>query len=122
TLVFFSLGFLMTFSLVQEKTRPPEGMKDPVLKREVVMLIQKWSVSKKWTQRVEDAYIESTEWEDLLENEKVIGRQILCVVITKQSKMCQWKEFLVRQDFNGSRYGKSYVFGELPGVYKTSCH
>ena len=100
---------------------PAEGMTDATLKKEILGLIQKWAVAKKWTQEVSSTYIKSTGWEDLRENGKVVGRQIVCVVIMTQNGNCKWQEYIVRQDYSSGAYGASYVFGELPGAYATAC-
>lgn len=101
--------------------KPAVGSLDGELNAEVNTLIKNWAVAKKWPQDVNSSYVSSNDWADMMQNGRVIGREIHCVVIMVQNGVCQWKEFLVRQDYVKGSYGKSYVYGELPGAYKTDC-
>lgn len=101
--------------------KPNEGMTDASMKKEALSLIKDWSVAKKWPQTVASTYIKSTDWETLKSGKIVTARQITCVVIMSSNGNCQWKEYLIRQDYTNGAYGKSYVFGELPGGYATDC-
>ncbi|UKN01162.1 hypothetical protein K6119_15640 [Paracrocinitomix mangrovi] len=112
---------LSSDAVAADKPKPAEGLTDSSLKTEVNTLIKNWAVAKKWPQSVSSSYISSKEWTDMMSNGRVIGREIHCVVIMSQNGVCQWKEFLVRQDYVKGSYGKSYVYGELPGAYKTDC-
>lgn len=101
---------------------PGEGMTDAGLKADVHTQIQKWAIAKSWTQTVERSFIKSTEWNPIKQGARILGREIVCVVIYSKNGVCLWREFLVRQDYNGSAYGQSYVYGELPGGYTTPCN
>ncbi|MCB9223608.1 MAG: hypothetical protein R2780_04420 [Crocinitomicaceae bacterium] len=102
--------------------KPSAGMDDTALNTEVNSLIKDWSVAKKWTQTVVSSYIVSSNWSDITSNGRVVGRELKCAVIMTQNGGCQWQEFLVRQDYVKGSYGKSYVYGELPGAYPTPCN
>lgn len=109
-------------SISESYPKPAEGMTDAALQKEIFTAIKNWSIAKKWPQTLESTYIKSTDWETL-KNTKgaVTGRQITCVYIMSSNGECQWKEYIVRQDYTNGTYGKSYVFGELPGGYATEC-
>lgn len=109
-------------SIAQSNPKPAAGMTDANLNKEVYDLIKAWSIAKRWPQTLESAYIKSTDWEILKTGSRIIGRQITCVYIMSSNGECQWKEFIVKQDYTDGTYGKSYVGGELPGGYATSCN
>ncbi len=100
---------------------PAEGMKDAGLKADVHTQIKAFATSNKWPQTVERSYIKSTDWTPLKQGAKILGREIRCVVIYSKNGACQWQEFSIQQDFNGSAYGKSYVQGVVPGGFSTPC-
>lgn len=100
---------------------PAEGMKDAGLKADVHTQIKAFATSNKWPQTVERSYIKSADWTPLKQGAKILGREIRCVVIYSKSGACQWQEFSIQQDFNGSAYGKSYVQGVVPGGFSTPC-
>lgn len=85
-------------------------------------LIQKWSVTKNWPQKVKRSFVTSNDW-TIKRNAKgeIVYRSITCVVVMIQNGSCSWKEYYVHQDYNGSAYGKSYVYGEGQGQYATDC-
>ena len=100
---------------------PAEGLKDSGLKADVHTQIKAFATSNKWPQTVERSFIKSTDWIPLKQGAKILGREIRCVVVYSKGGACQWQEFSIRQDFNGTGYGKSYVHGVVPGGFSTDC-
>ncbi len=104
------------------KPLPPTGKLDASENEVINEIIRKWAVQKRWPQAVNSAYAQSDDWEIVRGSMgQILRRTMQCVVIMDKNGACSWKNFIVHQDYNGSSYGSSYVYGELPGQYKTDC-
>lgn len=101
---------------------PAKGSLDASEGKVANELIQQWAIQKNWPQQVKSSFVKSNDWE-IVKNAKgaILHRSITCVVIMDQNGSCSWKEFYVHQAYNGSGYGKSYVYGEGQGQYATDC-
>ncbi len=113
---------LLNDSKAEAYPLPKEGMTEQALKSEVHEAINAWAKTRNWSQTVERSFIKSTEWETLRQGTKTIGRQARAIVIYSKNGTCEWKEFAIQQDYNGSSYGKTYVTGEMPGGFAVKCN
>jgi hypothetical protein len=102
---------------------PAEGMTDASLKSDALTLIKAWATQRRWPESVMSAYIKSTEWSTLRNRNTgaITGRELVAVVYHKKNTACAWREFVVRQDYNGSSYGKGYIQGESQASYPIDC-
>lgn len=104
------------------KPLPDAGKLDASENEDVNTIIRKWAIQKRWPQAVNSAFAISNDWEIVRGSKgQILRRTMQCVVIMDQNGSCSWKQFVVHQDYDGSKYGQSYVFGEHPGQYKTDC-
>lgn len=106
-----------------EKPMPvASAMNTGTLKTEATTLTKQWAQGR-WQQEVQYAYITGSDW-NILRNSfgVIIGRNISGIAVMKDKDgTCRWEEIALRQDYNGSTYGKTYFSWESTLIVPVDC-
>lgn len=99
------------------------SLNTPQLSKEATELTQKWAQAR-WSQELQYVFVSGKEW--FIHRNKVTGiilaRGIWCVAIMKEKDgSCRWEEVYIKQDFDGSNYGKSYFANETTVIVPVDC-
>jgi hypothetical protein len=103
---------------------PDPGMKDVKLSAEALVAVQAHATTAKWTQKIEYCYIKSKDWSIITDKATgaIKGRTIRMIAVMKnENGACQWEEVEVKQDYNGSTYGKTYYSGNTQAIITIDC-
>lgn len=103
---------------------PEPGMKDAKLCAEALAVVQAHAKTAGWPQKIEYCYIKSKDWYILTDKATgaIKGKTIRMIAVMKNTNgACQWEEFEVKQDFNGSTYGKTYYSGNTRAIIPIDC-
>lgn len=107
-----------------EKPMPAaSAMNTGTLKSEATILTKEFAKGR-WAQEVEYAFITGKEWYTLRNKITgiITGRAISAVAVMKDKDgSCRWEEISIRQDYNGTDYGKSYFGGESSIIVPVDC-
>lgn len=107
-----------------EKPMPAaSAMNTGQLKIEATELTKAFAKGR-WSQEVIYSYISGAEWYTLRNKLTgvITGRVISAIAIMKTDDgSCKWEEISIRQDYNGSTYGKSYFGGESTVIIPVDC-
>lgn len=92
------------------------------LKTEATALTKAWAQGR-WAQEVQYSFIIGKEWNILRNNLGVIiGRNIAGIAVMKDKDgTCRWEEIALRQDYNGTAYGKTYFSWESTLIIPVDC-
>ena len=93
------------------------------LKTDATVVTKAFAVGR-WSQEVLYSYIMGKEWFIIKTpvTGVITGRVISAIAIMKDdSGQCKWEEISIRQDYNGSTYGKSYFGGESTVIIPVDC-
>ncbi len=103
---------------------PDPGMKDAKLSEEALVAVQAHATTAGWTQKIEYCYIKSKEWTIITDKATgaIKGRTMRMIAVMKNANgACQWEEVEVKQDYNGSAYGKTYYSGNTQAIITIDC-
>ncbi|MEN9441446.1 MAG: hypothetical protein RLZ33_1523 [Bacteroidota bacterium] len=102
---------------------PAQGLVDPKLSAEGFGFMKQEAASHNWPQKLEYAYIKSKDW--VITRHKTTGvplyRSLVIVTVMTSNGKCQWEESFIKQDYNGSTYGKSYFGGNSGNIVPAEC-
>ena len=103
---------------------PEPGMKDTKLSNEALTVVRSHATTAGWTQKIEYCYVKSKDW-TIITNKltnTIVARTIRLIAVMKNTNgSCQWEEVEVKQDFNGSTYGKTYFSGNTQQIITLDC-
>jgi hypothetical protein len=103
------------------KPLPKQGMTDPKLKADALDLIQRTATAYQWKEKVEYAYIVSTEWE--IRRHPITDvplKRIVKAIVVMQTPQGNYKRegFYVAQDYTGNgNYGQTYMLYNDQRIY-----
>jgi len=103
---------------------PDPGMVDAKLSAEALAVVQAHAQTAGWTQKIEYCYVKSKDWSIITDNltGAIKARTIRMIAIMKNTNgACQWEEVEVKQDYNGSGYGKTYYSGNTQAIITVDC-
>ena len=101
----------------------PSSMKDATLCDQALDAVKKQAAVARWTQTISYCYIKSSDW-SIIRNAYGVttGRTIRMIAVMKNpAGECQWEEVEVKQDYNGTTYGKTYFSGEVQIIVTVDC-
>ncbi len=102
---------------------PTRGMTDPKLISESLAFIKKEAASRNWPQTVDYCYLKSNDWvvtRNITTGLPVYRTLVFVTVLTSNGK-CQWEESFLKQDYDGTAYGKSYFGGNSGNLVPVDC-
>jgi hypothetical protein len=103
---------------------PEPGMVDTKLSADALVVVQAHATTAGWTQKIEYCYIKSKDWTILTDKTTgaIKARTIRMIAVMKNTNgACQWEEVEVKQDYNGSSYGKTYYSGNTQSIITVDC-
>lgn len=102
---------------------PSRGMTDVKLISEALGFIKKEAAARNWPQTVDHCYLKSNDWvvtRNITTGLPVYRTLVFVTVLTSNGK-CQWEESFLKQDYDGSGYGKSYFAGNSGNLVPVDC-
>ncbi len=103
---------------------PDPGMVDIKLSADALIAVQAHATTAGWTQKIEYCYTKSKDWTIFTDRSTgaIKGRTIRIIAVMKNTNgACQWEEVEVKQDYNGSSYGKTYYSGNTQSIITVDC-
>jgi hypothetical protein len=99
-------------------------MKDAKLSAEALTVVKAHAVTASWTQKIEYCYVKSKDWSIITNKASgaIVARTIRMIAVMKNTNgKCQWEEVEVKQDYNGTSYGKTYYSGNTQAIITLDC-
>ena len=102
---------------------PAQGMKDAKLSAEAFGFIKTEAGKRNWPQTMTYCYLKNNDW--VITRHKVTGaplyRSMIFVTVMTSNGKCQWEESFLKQDYDGTTYGKSYFGGNTGNIVPVDC-
>lgn len=102
---------------------PAPGMKDAKLNTEALAAVKAHAKTAGWSQTIEYVYAKSKDW-NIVRNSSgaIVRRTIRMIAVMKNpTGTCQWEEVKVKQEYNGSDYGKTIFDGNTRIIAPVDC-
>lgn len=102
---------------------PAEGMKKPTLLPKAIEVAKKWIAGRRWKEKIIGGYFYSKEWNTIRHKRSgtILGRRARLIGLMKMPDgRCKFGHFMLRQNFNGSKYGVTFCEANSR-VFEVSC-